>query len=144
MYSFVYLIVAFGLFNAQRMSALERRREFAMMLAIGMAPSRLFSVVLLETVAIVALGGLGGAVLGALVTQYFAVNGLNWTALAGGDSVNFQYMGVSFSERLHFGLTAGTVLRPLLTLLPVAVLCGIWPALTATRIELRTALSGRS
>jgi len=144
MYSFVYLIVAFGLFNAQRMSALERRREFAMMLAIGMAPTRLFSVVLLETVAVVVLGGVGGAALGALITQYFAVNGLDWTAFAENENVSFQYMGVSFSERLHFGLTAATVYRPLLTLLPVALLCGVWPALTATRTELRTALSGRN
>lgn len=144
MYGFVYLLVALGLFNAQRMSALERRREFAMMLAIGMGPAKLFSVVLLETLAVVALGGAAGALLGAAVTQYFAVNGLDWVALAGDENVNFQYMGVSFSRRLHFGLTPATVLGPLVTLLPVALLCGLWPSLQAARTDLRTALSGRS
>jgi ABC-type lipoprotein release transport system permease subunit len=144
MYGFVYLIVALGLFSAQRMSALERRREFAMMLAIGMGPGKLFAVVLLETLAVVALGGLGGALLGAAVTQYFAVNGFDWTALAGNESVNFQYMGVSFSQRLHFGLTTATVFGPLLTLIPVALLCGLWPSWQAARTDLRTALSGRS
>lgn len=144
MYGFVYLIVALGLFNAQRMSALERRREFAMMLAIGMGPRRLFAVVLLETLAVVALGGLGGVLIGAIITQFFAVNGFDWTALSGNENVNLQYMGVSFSRRLHFGLTAATVLGPLITLLPVALLCGLWPSLQAARTDLRTALSGRN
>lgn len=143
-YAFVYLIVALGLFNAQRMSALERRREFAMMLAIGMAPRRLFGMVLLETLAVVALGGVAGALLGVAITQYFVVNGFDWTALVENEDVNFQYMGVSFSQRLHFGMTAATIAGPLLTLLPVALLCGLWPSLQAAATDFRTALSGRN
>lgn len=143
MYFFVYLIVAFGLFNAQRMSALERRREFAMMMAIGVVPRQLFWIVVVETVLIVSMGAVIGAGLGALVTQYFVNTGLDLTAMMSNKDVSFEYMGISFSNRLYFAMTPEAVLRPVLIVVPVAFLCGLWPALQAVRTEITTALSGR-
>ncbi len=144
MYFFVYMIVAFGLFNAQRMSALERRREFAVMMAIGVGPVQLFWVVVFETLFIVLLGAVLGAALGAAATQHFVVHGLDLTMMNENKDVSFQYMGISFSNRLYFAMNAATIYRPVLILIPVAFLCGLWPALQAVRTEITTALSGRN
>jgi ABC-type lipoprotein release transport system permease subunit len=143
MYVFVYILVAFGLFNAQRMSALERRREFAMMMAIGVTPRQLFWTVMLETVFIAIAGAMAGAIVGSGVTWYFVVNGLDLAALSSGD-VNIEFMGISFSNRLYFSFGPGHVFRPMAVLVPFAVLCGLWPAIQAARVEITTALSGRN
>jgi ABC-type lipoprotein release transport system permease subunit len=46
MYFIIYLVASLGVMNTQRMSALERRREFAVMMAIGVTPGRLFRIIL--------------------------------------------------------------------------------------------------
>ena len=144
MYVFVYILVAFGLFNAQRMSALERRREFAMMMAIGVTPRQLFLTVLAETVLIALAGAMAGSILGGAASWYFVVNGLDLAAFNTGGDVNFQVMGISFSNRLYFTITAEHIWRPVVVLVPFAVLCGLWPALHAARVQITTALSGRN
>lgn len=144
MYIFVYILVAFGLFNAQRMSALERRREFAMMMAIGVTPPKLFWTVLLETVLIAMAGAMAGAILGSAATWFFVINGLDLAAFNTSGGANFQVMGISFSNRLHFVLTLESVFKPVAVLVPFAVVCGLWPAVTAARVEITAALSGRN
>ena len=144
MYIFVYILVAFGLFNAQRMSALERRREFAMMMAIGVSPRRLFGTVMAETVLIAMAGAMVGAIIGGAASWYFVINGLDLAAFNTGGDVNFDVMGISFSSRLYFTLSPEHIFRPIAVLVPFAVLCGLWPAIYSARVEMTAALSGRS
>ncbi|MEC9071954.1 MAG: ABC transporter permease, partial [Myxococcota bacterium] len=59
-YFVIFLIAGLAILNAQRMSALERRREFGVLLAIGLAPRRLASLIVLETALISVIGGLVG------------------------------------------------------------------------------------
>lgn len=143
MYVFVYILVAFGLFNAQRMSALERRREFAMMMAIGVTPRQLFGTVMLETVLIAMAGAMAGAIVGSAATWYFVVHGLDLGAFSSGE-VNIEMMGISFSNVLYFTFGPEHVFRPMAVLVPFAVLCGLWPAWQAVRVDITTALSGRN
>ncbi len=144
LYVFVYILVAFGLFNAQRMSALERRREFAMMMAIGVTPPRLFWTVLVETVLIAMAGAMAGVIIGCAVTWFFAVQGLDLAAFNTSGDVNFEVMGISFSNRLYFTLTPMSVFKPVVVLVPFAVICGLWPAVSAARVHITNALAGRS
>lgn len=143
-YIFMYILVAFGLFNAQRMSALERRREFAVMMAIGVTPRRLFGTVMVETMLIALGGALLGAALGSAISYYFVVHGLNLAAFSASGDLNFEMMGISFSTRLPFVLTLDHVIRPIVALVPFAVLCGLWPAAYSARVEITNALSGRN
>ena len=50
-YFIIFLIAALGILNTQRMSALERRREFGVLIALGTTPMRLARQVMTETVA---------------------------------------------------------------------------------------------
>ncbi len=141
-YLIIYLVAAVGILNTQRMSALERRREFGVMMAIGMRPRRMFRVLLVET----GLLGLGGALLGGLIggllSWRHASAGFDMTMLT--DQASFSYMGVAFSDRLYFILDPALILQPILVMLAVAVLSGLWPALRAARIEPAPTITGRA
>ncbi|MFP4599896.1 MAG: ABC transporter permease [Persicimonas sp.] len=141
MFFILYLLASLGLLNTQRMSALERRREFAVMMAIGVTPKRLFSVILAETVLLSFAGALAGVAAGGAMSWYHTVYGLDLSAFA--TNTDFTYMGVSFSERLYFSMSPGIIVEPLVVMLGVAVLCGLWPAAKSIGIEISPTISGR-
>jgi ABC-type lipoprotein release transport system permease subunit len=138
----IYLIMAFGLLNTQRMSALERRREFGVLIAIGVTPRRLFAVVMAETLLTTMLGAILGALLGWLLSLYFVFYGLDLTLF--GELDSFQFMGVSLSNRLFFTVDLMTVAKPVIYIVPVAILCGLWPAWQASKTHITNAIAGRS
>lgn len=142
MYFMVYLIVAFGLFNSQRMSALERVREFGVMRALGVTPSQLGGIVFLETVWMTAIGAGIGVLVGGAVSYYHMVHGLDLSMF--GDNVSFDMMGVSFSNKLKFQVTARVLLRPVLFLMPVVFICGLYPAWLVSRLDITRSISGRT
>ena len=141
LYLFIYLVAGVGILNTQRMSALERRREFGVMLAIGMRPIRMFRTLSVET-AVLGLVGAGiGAVLGGGLAWYHATRGLDITRFTG--ETGFSYMGVAFSDRIFFELTPSGIIVPIAVMALFAMLCGLWPALQAARTDPVPALSGR-
>ena len=141
MYLLIYLVAAVGILNTARMSALERRREFGVMLAIGMRPFRMFRTVVIETVVLSLAGALIGATGGALLNWYYATAGFDMSVFT--DQATFSYMGVAFSERIYFVVTPKTVLEPILVMLGVAALSGLWPAFGAARIVPAPTIAGR-
>jgi len=142
LYLIVYSVVALGVLNTQRMSAIERRREFGVMVGIGLHPRRLAALVMLETVLLSTLGGVFGAILGGLTVGWFSVHGLDFAALGSVDG--FTLMGVSFDNRLYMPLTLGVVLPPVVIVVLVGTACGLWPAMTASRIDAVRAIGGRT
>lgn len=141
-YLLVYLVAAVGVLNTQRMSAMERRREFGVMIAIGMRPRRMLRTLVVETAVLGLVGALVGAAVGGLLSWYHATRGFDLTLLA--DEVSFSYMGVAFSDRLYFVLTPEMIVEPILVMLVVALLSGLWPAVTAARIDPAPTIAGRT
>lgn len=81
MYGVLIVLVAFSVLNTQLMSVMERTREFGVVSALGVRPSRLAMLVLLET-ALMALIGLAiGLFLGWLVALYFNTAGLSYPGM---------------------------------------------------------------
>lgn len=81
MYGILVILVAFSVLNTQLMSVLERTHEFGIVMSLGLTPGRLGRLVLLETAILGFLGLLLGAVLGALVTYWFSVNGFSYPGM---------------------------------------------------------------
>ncbi len=50
------LLVAAGIFNTLLMSVLERKREFGIMMAVGMSPVTLFRLIVIESLFLAVLG----------------------------------------------------------------------------------------
>ncbi len=141
MYLVVYLVAAVGILNTQRMSALERRREFGVLQAVGMRPSRLFRTLQVETVTLGVAGALLGALLGGLLSWHYATSGFDMTTLS--DQASFSFMGVAFSDRIFFVLTPAAVWQPVVVMFGVALLSGLWPSVTAARIDPAPTIAGR-
>jgi ABC-type antimicrobial peptide transport system permease subunit len=142
MYVLIYLVAAVGILNTQRMSALERRREFGVLIAIGMRPRRLFRTVLVESLVLGFAGSVIGVLLGGAVSWYHSTAGLNLGLFT--DQAGFSYMGVAFSDRLYFALTPMSIIHPVIVMLVVAILSGLWPAWTAARLQPARTIAGRT
>lgn len=137
----VYFVAVLGILNAQRMAALERRRELCVMMAVGVTPARLVGVIVLETALLLGLGVAAGALLGWGVSAWHAHAGLDLAALGLG---SFSYGGAAIASRVYCEIRAPLIAGPPLTLLGLGSLCGLWPAIGSARLELMQALSGRA
>jgi ABC-type lipoprotein release transport system permease subunit len=141
MYGLLFFVAALGILNAQRMSALERRRELAVMMAMGATPARTAGLLMVETILLTALGAAAGAGLGWAVVGWHAHAGLDLAALG---SETHSNMGVSFSSRMYFVVRPMMIARPALSALLVGALSGMWPALRSARLDLVRVISGRT
>lgn len=63
MLAILYIVVAFGVFGTILMMTLERRKEFAVMIAIGMHRAKITLIVIMETILIGILGIASGSIL---------------------------------------------------------------------------------
>jgi ABC-type lipoprotein release transport system permease subunit len=140
-YGLIFCVAALGILNAQRMSALERRRELAGMMAMGATPARVAGLLMLETVLLTALGAAIGLLIGSAAVAWHAHAGLDLAALG---SESHTSMGVSFSSRLYFVLRPALVAKPALAVLLVGALSGLWPAVRSARLNLVRTISGRT
>jgi ABC-type lipoprotein release transport system permease subunit len=142
MYLLVYLVAAVGILNTQRMSAQERRREFGVLVAVGMAPRRLLGILVVEALVLGVVGSLAGGIIGGAISWWHATAGLDLGLFT--DQGGFSYMGVMFQDRLYADMSLGAVLEPMLVMLGVAVASGLWPAWVASRVEPAPTIAGRT
>lgn len=130
----ILFALLFGITNTMLMSVLERVREFGVLMAIGMKRSRVFLMIILETIVLSFIGGIVGIVLALITIAYFSIAGINLSAFAAGLS--------------EFGLEA--VLYPVLPIyfyasitvmiLFTAVFSAVYPAIKAIRLKPATAI----
>ena len=140
-YAIVFFIAALGILNAQRMSALERRREFGVLMAIGMTPARLGRLLIAETALVSVVGGLVGLLVGGAASYYHKVFGFSMIDPNSGESLSF--MGVSMGE-IFFDPTLPSLMLPVVAVTIVGFLCGLWPARYGSRLDPARAIAGRS
>ncbi|MDH3993627.1 MAG: FtsX-like permease family protein [Gammaproteobacteria bacterium] len=128
-YGVLIVLVAFSVLNTQLMSVLERTREFGVMLALGMKPSRLSRLVAMETLLMSCLGLILGVLLGALLTSYLSVVGFTYPGMA--------EMAARFNmpERMYPQVSALSLLWGPLTVFLGAMLAAVYPALRLFRLQ---------
>jgi ABC-type lipoprotein release transport system permease subunit len=87
MYIFVLIILlalTFGIVNTMLMAVMDRRREFGMLMAVGMSRGRIFSMILFETIILALTGGILGMFTGGAATVITHRTGVDLTSLAEG------------------------------------------------------------
>ncbi|MCB0696364.1 MAG: ABC transporter permease [Chitinophagales bacterium] len=87
----LYVVIAFGVFGTILMMTMERRKEFAVMVAIGMKRFQLVLLLVFETIFIGLLGVLSGIILALPVLIYFNVNPVRITGAA---AQTFEQFGI--------------------------------------------------
>ena len=81
MYAVLIVLVAFSVLNTQLMSVLERTREFGTMMALGVKPARLGSLVITETFIMSSLGLAIGAAIGTALAYYLSIVGFSYPGM---------------------------------------------------------------
>jgi len=118
----VVVVVALVAGNTMMMSIRERTRELAVFKAIGFQSSRVFTIVLGESVLLAMIGSVIGVLPTAALLYAFPVRGLSFGPISG--------LEVSWVA----------VVGSMVISLAVGLLAGIWPAMRAMRLHTTDAL----
>ncbi|MDZ7744057.1 MAG: FtsX-like permease family protein [Bacteroidota bacterium] len=74
MLGILYVIIAFGILGTVIMMSMERKREFAVMIAVGMRKGKLLLMLFFETIIIGLIGVISGVIAGFPINLYFHHN----------------------------------------------------------------------
>ena len=80
----IMLALIFGIINTMLMAVFERRKELGMLMAIGMNRSKIFLLILIETLFLSLIGVPTGLVLGALTIKITSETGINLAFISKG------------------------------------------------------------
>ena len=135
----VFLFAIFGVANTSVMGTYERRREFAVVRALGVGPGGVARTVVYESVALGLLGLAAGAVITAPVLVWWHHTPLNLSWLMG----NLEVAGALVRPVLRIEYAADGPVLGAVGLLVTAVLAALYPAVRAARVPPADALAGR-
>lgn len=128
MYIVLIVLVAFSVLNTQLMSVLERTREFGTMMALGLKPSRLSRLVMLETALMTGLGLMLGITCGLLLNLYLSRVGFSYPGMEE-MALKFNLPDRMYPEISLFTLTMGPSIVAIASLL-----AAIYPATRLYRL----------
>jgi ABC-type lipoprotein release transport system permease subunit len=128
----VGILISAGILNTMLMSVMERKREFGIMLAIGMSPWRLFTLVLFESFWL----GLVGLILGLIFTAptyYYMHNvGVDLSNFMG---EGYDIAGVLLDPVMKYRLYKESVISIMSAVLGLTTLAGLYPGLRAGQMS---------
>jgi putative ABC transport system permease protein len=135
----VFLMAAFGVANTMLMATFERRREIAVVKALGMRPARIMAMVVSEAFILGLLAVAAGALLAVPLMLWLIHYPIDLTPIAGEQ----MFMEGLFRFVLRVEHTWDVPVRAAIGLILTAVLAAIYPALRAVRVPAAEALAGR-
>jgi len=137
---FVAVLIAAGIFNTMLMSVLERRREFGVVLALGVSPWQLVLTVLAETLLITLLGLLLGLLITTPWYWWMHQHGLDFSAMMGDD---YHIGKVLIDPVIRIRLDWRNVAAIASVSFVLTLLAALYPAWRSGRINPAEALSTR-
>ncbi|UCB56132.1 MAG: ABC transporter permease [Thiotrichales bacterium] len=134
MYGVLIVLVAFSVLNTQLMSVLERTREFGVMMALGVKPARLGSLVITETAVMSGLGLAIGALLGIVMTWYLSIVGFSYPGM--------EDMAERFNlpDRMYPSLSILSIMLGPSVVFVFSLLASIYPAIRLFFLQPVTAM----
>jgi len=124
----IMLALAFGIINTMLMAVLERTKELGMLMAIGMNRRRIFTMIMLETIFLTAVGAVAGIIAGWAITGSLGKTGIH---LAGWKE-GFEAIG--FAATVYPVVTLQFIIFTAIMVIVTAVLSSIWPARKALKL----------
>jgi putative ABC transport system permease protein len=131
----LFVAAASGIANTSMMSTFERTRELGMLLAIGLRPARVVRMVLIESVLLGLMGVVIGSLAGSSLVLLTAHTGINYAALAGVESADVAFGGVSISYIIYPRFRLRDILFGFIAVTLTSALASTWPATLGGRLE---------
>jgi len=121
--------LAFGIVNTMLMSVLERTREIGMLSAIGMNRSRVFRMIMLESVFLSIVGGIAGMAVAGVAIAATAKNGINLVKYSEG----MEAFG--YTAHLFPTIEADFFIMTTILIILTGVLSAVYPARKALKLN---------
>jgi len=135
MIAILYVIIGFGIFGTVMMMTLERRREFGVLIAVGMKRSRLAVMATTESLMLSLLGVLSGTAIAAPVLVALYYNPIRLTGEAAQVMLEF-----GFEPLLPFSMDPTIFISQTLAVLIIALVSTSYPVLVLRRLDPVTAM----
>jgi ABC-type lipoprotein release transport system permease subunit len=132
----ILIALAFGIVNTMLMAVLDRTHEIGMLLSIGMKPSKVFAMIILETIFLSLTGAAVGIALSVGTISWFGHTGINLSFIAEGINA-FGYASIVYPS-----LGADFYLALSVMVVIIALIAGLFPARHAIRLKPAEALRG--
>ena len=133
----LYLIIGFGIFGTTMMMTLERRKEFGVLIAIGMKKIKLGIMLLSETVIIGLLGSISGILASLPIAWYLVENPIRFT---GQTAESMLQMG--FEPVMNATLAPSVFYTQAFIILCFSLLIGLYPIVHIGKLKVNIALRG--
>jgi ABC-type lipoprotein release transport system permease subunit len=125
----ILFALAFGIVNTMLMIVFERTRELGMLMAVGMSKSRVFRMIMLETVFLTIIGGIIGMALSATLIAVFHRHGIDLSAFSKG-------LGAfGFDPRIYPFIKRELYINLSVMILCTGVLSAVMPARKALKLK---------
>lgn len=124
-------LIAAGILNTILMAVLERTREFGVMMAVGMSPSTLFRLVIIESFWLAIVGLLIGVIITVPWYIYLHYVGLDFSGAIGND---YSAAGVLIDPVMRIRLYGESILAILAGVFSLTMVAGLYPAWRAGHV----------
>ena len=122
---FIGLLIAAGVLNTIFMSVIERKREFGIMMAIGMGPFRLFGLIMAEAFCMAIVGLFMGVIITTPAYLYMVSTGLDLSSMI---PEGHEVGGVLIDPVIKYRLYQESALAIITGVFTLSMLAGIYPA----------------
>ncbi|MDE0884756.1 MAG: ABC transporter permease [Myxococcota bacterium] len=130
MLAILVIVVAFGIFNTILMAVLERKREFGVVLALGLRPRAIFRIVYFESILLAGVGLMLGLLVAIPGVLYLQANPI---PLTNSEEMAAAFAMVGSDPVIYAKLIPENPIFSGLTILLVALLAAFYPAVRASR-----------
>ena len=137
MLGILYMVIAFGMFSVVLMMVKERRREFAVVNAVGMQKNKLSVVVFFETIFIGLIGCSIGLIISYIFCLYFFYNPI---PLTGEMATATEQYGME--PYMFFSMKSSLFYSQMILVFFISVFISIFPVYNIYRLKITKAMRG--
>lgn len=130
----LYVIAAFGIFSTILMMTMEKRKQYAVMISVGMQRRKLIIVSVVETFIVAVIGILVGLIIASPILYYLHYNPIPMT----GDMAK-MYLEFNIDPILPFSIKAHIFLSQAAIVLGLSLLSALYPVIYLSRFNVLNA-----
>jgi ABC-type lipoprotein release transport system permease subunit len=138
MIGILYMVIGFGIFGTILMMTMERKREFSIMMAIGMQQDKLIFQVIIESIYIAAIGAIIGLIISFPIIYFYSVNPIPIT----GESAQ-MYRDFNMEPVLTISTKPGYMVVQFGIVLAISLIASIFPLYNITKFNIVDIIRGR-